>query len=460
MLPTLAVVAGLIGGAVLSAIPVRQDTVLMRLSFQGTADDARQILIVVSATMITVTGIVFSLTVVSLQIASSQFSVRLLRTFMRDVPNQVVLAVFISTFAYSTGGLYTVGRRAGGTAFVPRVAVSGSIWLAFLSTGALVYFLHRLVHSIQVDTIMEGVQRRTLALVDDLFPETGDRSTGAAESQPPPPPPGAMVLAAPCPGYVQMVDVDALAALADRHRMTVRVAVSVGDHVTGGGMLGWCWPRPVPAAGGVGSADSLPALDRRVVDRVVRAIGIGFERTLQQDVRFGLRQLVDIALRALSPAINDPYTAVQTVHHLSAIESVLAGRLIRDDVRRHADGAVLVWLPYPGFATYLELGCAQIRRCGQHEPLVLAALLQLLSDVAARCAAAAGRAAVLAQIDLIADAAQRAIPTAADRTMVAGAVALAREVALHPGMPAPVPAAFGMVAAAASHVDTAPEPTP
>lgn len=177
VLPTFGVAIGLGSGAVLSMIPVKSGTLIDKLMFQGTPGDARGVLIVVSATMITTIGIVFSLTVLSLQIASSQFSVRLLRTFLRDVPNQVVLAIFACTFAYSTGGLHTVGEHRDGGAFIPKVAVTGSLALAFVSIAALIYFLHHLMHSIQIDTIMDKVRLRTLGLVDQLYPEsdTADR---------------------------------------------------------------------------------------------------------------------------------------------------------------------------------------------------------------------------------------------------------------------------------------------
>lgn len=177
VLPTFGVAIGLGSGAVLSMIPVKSGTLIDKPMFQGTPGDARGVLIVVSATMITTIGIVFSLTVLSLQIASSQFSVRLLRTFLRDVPNQVVLAIFACTFAYSTGGLHTVGEHRDGGAFIPKVAVTGSLALAFVSIAALIYFLHHLMHSIQIDTIMDKVRLRTLGLVDQLYPEsdTADR---------------------------------------------------------------------------------------------------------------------------------------------------------------------------------------------------------------------------------------------------------------------------------------------
>ncbi len=442
VLPAVGIAIGLGAGALLSMIPVKSGSLLDKVMFQGTAGDARGVLIVVSATMITTTGIVFSLTVLSLQIASSQFSVRLLRTFLRDVPNQVVLAIFVCTFAYATGGLLTVGERAGGGQFVPKVAVTGSLALAFVSIGGLIYFLHHLVHSIQIDTIMENAQKRTLDLVDELFrvPCAHDAPSVVR----PDPPAGTVPLLAPKSGYLQMVDVEDLAELASSTGYSVQLVTFVGDYVTAGGILGSCWRT---------NAAAVPEPD--VLQRILRHLHIGFERTLQQDVRFGLRQMVDIALRALSPAINDPYTAIQVVHHVSAIESVLASRALTDDVRRDSSGQVLVWLPYPGFETYLHVGCAQIRRYGSHEPLVLAALLQLLSAVAQNCVSEPRRAAVQAQIDLVVRAAERELAEESDRTMVIRAAAAATGVVERPGTLAPSPSVFGMAAAAQAASATA-----
>jgi uncharacterized membrane protein len=136
VLPTVSVMVFLTAGAMLSRVSVDADSPLWPLAFQGTAEDARGILVVVSATMITVTGLVFALTIVALQIASGQYSPRLLRNFMRDRGTQVVLSVFVGAFAYSTAGLHTVGiQRSGGEAFVPRLAVSGSLLLGWPASG-------------------------------------------------------------------------------------------------------------------------------------------------------------------------------------------------------------------------------------------------------------------------------------------------------------------------------------
>jgi uncharacterized membrane protein len=139
VLPTASVVVFLAAGALLSRVSISDHSPLAALAFQGTADDARNVLIVVSTTMITVTGLVFALTIVALQIASGQYSPRLLSNFMRDRGTQIVLSVFVGAFAYSTAGLYTVGvQRGGEQAFVPRLAVSGSLGLALVSVGVLI----------------------------------------------------------------------------------------------------------------------------------------------------------------------------------------------------------------------------------------------------------------------------------------------------------------------------------
>jgi uncharacterized membrane protein len=258
VLPTLSVLLFLTAGAMLSRVQVDADSPLWPLAFQGTAEDARGILVVVSATMITVTGLVFAVTIVALQIASGRYSPRLLRNFMRDRGTQVVLSVFVGAFAYSTAGLHTVGiQRSGGEAFVPRLAVSGSLLLGLASVGVLIYFIHHLARSIQ-------------------------------------------------------------------------------------------------------------------------AVTIGFERTTVQDVPFGLRRLVDIGNKALSPAVNDPYTGIQAVHHLSVLLCMLAGRRLGDRLHRDEHGMVRAAVPLPQFADYLRLGTAQIRRSGAKEPAVARSLIRLL----------------------------------------------------------------------------------
>src|SRR5215470_8055474 len=232
VLPTLSVLAALAAGSLLSLVRVGPRS---PLSFQGTSDDARTLLIGIAGTMVTVIALLLGLTVVALQLSSTQFSPRLLRNFLRDRPNQVVLSVFVATFAYSAAGLYTVGVSGGSrTASYPRLAVSGAIVLLFISLGLLVYFADHLVHSIQVDAIMESVQRNTLAVIRDGL-LAGGQETPAT-------PAWAVPVMSRRSGYVQAVRPGTLLPHVARHGVCLRLRHRVGEHVVAGTTLAWIWP--------------------------------------------------------------------------------------------------------------------------------------------------------------------------------------------------------------------------
>jgi len=394
VLPTLSVLVALGAGAVLSLVSVGPRS---PLAFQGTADDARTLLFGITGTVITIIALLLGLTVVALQLSSTQFSPRLLRNFLRDRPNQVVLSAFVATFAYCAAGLYTVGVSGGSrTASYPRLAVSGALVLLFISLGLLVYFADHLVHSIQVDAIMETVQRNTLAVIEaGLLP-------GGQEA--PEVPAWAVPVASRCSGYVQAVHPGTLLPHAARHGVCLRLRLRVGEHVVAGTTLAWVW-RP-------SSGDAAP--DPRDFTGVLDAgVRIGFERTLEQDAAFGIRQLVDVACKALSPAVNDPYTAVQAVDHLSVIFCALARQPLGTHVARDGQGVVIV--PARRFGDYLAVMCGLIRRYGASEPTVANALLRLLGD----CAAVAGAdperyAAIEEQARIIVADAEREVAQPAD----------------------------------------------
>jgi uncharacterized membrane protein len=394
VLPTMSVVVFLAAGALLSRVSISDDS---PLAFQGSADDARNVLIVVSTTMITVTGLVFALTIVALQIASGQYSPRLLRNFMRDRGTQIVLSVFVGAFAYSTAGLYTVGvQRAGEQAFVPRLAVSGSLALALASVGVLIYFIHHLARSIQIDAIMSQIQRETHQVIDDVYPHPATDPEPADRC--PDPPAHAVVLPATASGYIQAIQPAPLVETTAGQDLVVRLARRVGDHVVAGTPIAWAWhgspDQPTPTPGLLAAA-------------VADAVHVGFERTMVQDVLFGLRRLVDIANRALSPAINDPYTAIQAVHHLSVLLCALADRRLGDWLCHDRQGVLRVAIPLPDFAEYLRRSTAQIRRFGAAEPAVTRSLVQLLRDVGTSTASDERRAACAHHLWLVLEDAKR-----------------------------------------------------
>jgi uncharacterized membrane protein len=366
VLPTLSVLVALAAGSLLSLVSIGPHS---PLAFQGTADDARTLLIGIAGTMVTVIALLLGLTVVALQLSSTQFSPRLLRNFLRDRPNQIVLSAFVATFAYSAAGLYTVGVSGGNrTATFPRLAVSGALVLLFVSLGLLVFFADHLVHSIQVDAIMHVVQRNTLAVIrDGLF--VGGQNA-------PEVPLWAVPIASQRSGYVQLVRPLRLLLQAAEHGVCLRLRPRVGEHVVAGTTLAWIW-RASPRD---------PAPDPQVFLPVLgEGVRIEFERTLEQDAAFGIRQLVDVARKALSPAVNDPYTAVQAVDHLSVIFCALAQRPLGNHVVRDNGGAAVI-IPGRRFPEYLAVMCGLIRRYGAREPTVAHALLRLLSN----CAAVAG----------------------------------------------------------------------
>ncbi len=403
VMPTVSVMFFLMAGAVLSHVSIGDDSPLRWLVFQGTPEEARQMLIVVSSTMITVTGLVFALTIIALQIASGQYSPRLLRNFMRDRGTQFVLSVFVGAFAYSTAGLHTVGvQNPDEAAFMPRLAVSGSLGLALASLGVLIYFIHHLSSSIQIDTIMSMIVEETLEVIDNLYPN--QLGYQEPEERCPDPPAWAVTLPSDQSGYIQDVAPEALVQAATRQDLVIRFVRMVGDHVVAGTPIAWAWHR---------SADHAPT--EAVLRETIRnSVQVGFERTMLQDVPFGIRRLVDIGNRALSSAINDPYTATQALHHLSVVLCILARRRLGDRLYRDGHGTVRVAVPFPAFAEYLRLGTEQIRRFGAKEPAVARGLVRLLKNVGSSTTSKDRRAATARHIRLVLDDAKRETTQPAD----------------------------------------------
>jgi uncharacterized membrane protein len=389
-MPALSVTAALVLGTWLAGLRVEPVAPFDRILFSGDADAAQALLSVVAGSLITVTSLVFSLTVLTLQIASSQYSPRLLRNFLQDRGNQVVLSTFLSTFAYSLAVLRTVQ-----TTDVPRLAVSGVLVLVLASLAMLVYVIHHIAHSIRLDTIMRSVERRTLAAVDRNHPET---IVGAEwRTQLPDAPASAVAIRARGSGFLQALDPAGLLEMTAEHDAVIRFAPMVGDQVVAGAPIAWVWPRVV------GGRPLDPAVFERPVDAVVQ---LGYERTLHQDVAFGIRQFVDIAVKGTSPAINDPATAVEAIGHLAV------GR----------DGAVVrVAVPRREFAGYLDLACSQIRRFGAAEPDVAMALLHLLQGVAENTLSDDRRAVIRQHADRIVAEAERTVHDPGDLHAVHGA---------------------------------------
>jgi uncharacterized membrane protein len=405
VLPAGAVAVALLAGSLLSQVDIGPNARISPLLFQGTADDARTLLIGISGTMMTVIALVLGLTLVALQLASTQFSPRLLRFFLRDRMNQLTLSVFVATFVYSTAGLYTVGVSRGRRVdSYPRLAVTLALVLLFASLVVLVYFVHHISHSIQVDEIMRGVERTTLSVIEHDLPvqEVG--------LQPMPDlPVWGVTVAAYASGYVQTLRPQVLLEEAIRSEVTCTIFARVGEHVIEGQPLVGVWRA---------SPEQPPPDPHAYVHIVREAVRIGYERTAEQDVAFGIRQLADIAVKALSPAVNDPYTAIQAFEHISVVLAALAPRPLGNQQLNDGGGLPRVAVPGRDFAYFVDLATGQVRRYGSNEPRVLGSLLRVLDRLGPFCRDDARRQTLAATTLLVAEAAEHGIVQEDDRRSI------------------------------------------
>lgn len=368
--PALSIIVAHIAATALAGVSVPRESWAAGLLFGGGAETARELMATIAGSMITVTGVVFTLTVVALQIASGQYSPRVLRSFLRDPANQTVLAVFLATFAWAVSILPTVRvAQQGQEEYVPRLGVTIGTALVALSLGLLVFFIHRLTTSIRVESIMRTVRQETLETLQRVHPTL--RRAADREPATPTIPDDALRVPLRRSGYLQAVDHRQLLRAATQHDIVIMIHPVVGTHLVEGTLLAYVWP-----------SQSTESIADDVIADVNHGVQIGFERTMQEDVGFGVRQLTDIAVKALSPGVNDPTTAVDAVGHLSVVMASLAQRSLDHRLYQDGSGTVRLGIPRPVFDEYLRMCVNQIRRFGAAEPAVLVALTRLLVDVA------------------------------------------------------------------------------
>ncbi|HET9455991.1 MAG TPA: DUF2254 domain-containing protein [Candidatus Limnocylindrales bacterium] len=329
--------------------------------FGGGPESARSILSTIAAAMLTFTGLVFSVTMLVLQLASNQLSPRVTRTFLRDRKNQAVLGVFVATFLYALLVLREV-RSTQGAEFVPSIATWVAFALLIASVGAFIFYIDHMAHAMRVSTVIANVADETRAALDRTYPEP-------VGSAPPPdlpvPKVTSIVPAADRPGTIQGVDLERLTQIARDADAVIELAVVPGDAIPGGGTLA--------RIRGGGSVD--PAAVRG-------AIVIGDERTMDQDPLFGVRQLVDIAARALSPGVNDPTTARLVIDRLHDLLRLLARRAVPADQRVDERGELRLIVPGPNWAAYVTLASEEIRIFGGSTPQIRQGLANMLDDLA------------------------------------------------------------------------------
>jgi uncharacterized membrane protein len=378
----------------------------MRLTYTGGAEGASGVLETIAGSMMTITGVVFSMTLVALTLASSQFGPRLLRNFMTDKSNQLVLGTFIATFLYCLLVLRTV-RHAEEDYFVPHLSITLGVLFALVSIGVLIYFIHHVSVSIQADEIVARVGAELIEGIERLFPEhigLGDSGSGIDEGSADIPASfdeQARPVKAAGDGYIQFIDPDALMHLSTQENLLLRVAKRPGHYVTAGISLVLVWPGD--------------RVNEDLSKKVNEAIILGKQRTPAQDVEFAVSQLVEIAVRALSPGVNDPFTAIRCVDRLGSALFRLAGRAIPSPYRRDKQNQLRVIAPPVTFPAVVEAAFDQIRQNARANASVTIRLLETLAVVAGSAIRPEDRAALLRQAKLIALGAREGLPEMEDR---------------------------------------------
>lgn len=329
------------------------------LLFAGGPEGARSLLAAITTSMITFTGLVFSITIVVLQLTSSQFSPRVLRSFLRDRFNQVTLGTFVATFVYALVVLRGVRGTSQVDPVVPQLAVTVAFVFVLASVGVFLGYIHHIAQSIRAATIISHIGAETRQLLERRHPPDGGEAVTRALRHG-----GAWRVPAVRPGVVQRVDDHALGRLAAQHDVTVQLLRAVGEFVPAG--------APLMNVRGSGKPEA---------SQLRRAVLLGDERSMDEDVGFGMRQLVDIAERALSPGVNDPTTAVQVLDQLHDLLRRLAARRLVPRRRTDDQGAVLVEVPQPGFGQYLELALDEIAYWGRDDQRIQRRLSVLLQDL-------------------------------------------------------------------------------
>lgn len=338
--------------------------------YQTSPESIRALLTTIAGSMITVTSIAFSITVVALSLASSQFGPRLIRNFMADKGTQSVLGVFVAIFTYCLLVLQAT-KSIDNHHFVPGLAAYFALLMAFVGVGVLIYFIHHVAEAIQAENVVDKVYSQLQKDMERLFPDQETkpdtrptqqiRFTDNAIQQ---------ALNSEQDGYVQAIDVKKLVKLAKLHSLQIEVLTKAGDAVV----------KNTPLI-----RLRYEQIDKHPDEKALLACFLlGSKRTPIQDPEFAIRQMVEIAVRALSPGINDPYTAIVCTDKLCAILCNLTQRAMPPNEHTDEDGCLRVLTRPLQFSQFADAAFNQIRQYGQSSVAVTIRLLESLQHIAER----------------------------------------------------------------------------
>lgn len=361
-LPALAVAAAVAVAVLTLAVDGATSTVGW-LAFGGSASSAQSLLSSIVTSLMTLTALVFSITIVALQLASTQYSPRVLRSFLRDRFSQSVLAVFVGAFVYAILVLRAVRGGGGNVAFVPQISVHVALALTVVSLGFFVAYVHHVAQAIQASSIVAEVAKETAAAIRRLPPTCDVEADGHAAT---PVSSWPSALTSRSSGYVQDVDESRMVAVAAAAGVVVRLVHGPGDFVAAGTTL--------LRLSAVVEDDASAAFEA--------AVTLGRERSVHQDPGFGFRQLVDVVERAMSPGINDPTTAVQGLDRIFELLVLLAGRQIPGPERRDDHDVVRLVVPTATWGDYVRLAFDQVLLASERSIQLRRRLDDVLTELA------------------------------------------------------------------------------
>ena len=377
--------------------------------FSGGAEGASAVMATVTGSMITITGVVFSMTLVALSLTSSQLGPRLLRNFMRNTTTQVVLGTFIATFLYCLIVLRTI-KRGDGVSFVPHLSVTIGVFLAVVSIGVLIYFIHHVSVSIQANEIVARVGIELIEGIDRLIPERTRQETPQIQADPPDAAfletfnREARPVGADGDGYLQFIDSETLTALAVEEDIVIRIELRPGHYVITESPLVKVWPGN--------------RISDRIRHRVNSAFALGSERIPRQDIEFLVNQLVEIAVRALSPGLNDPFTAIACVDRLGSALARMVQRDTPSPYLHDEQGRLRVIAAAVTFPVIVDTAFNQIRQYGRSSASVTIRMVETIAAIATFAYRPEDRASLLRHAEMIARGAREGLHEDFDRRAV------------------------------------------
>ncbi len=336
-------------------------------AYTGGPEGARSLLSTVAGSMITAASVTFSLASVALSIASQQYGSRVLRNFMRDRITQVLLGTFVSTFIYSVLVVRAIRGSDFSGGFVPAISVTVAIGLTLTSLVLLVYFIHHVSSSIQASRIIRVIAEDLEEAVPKLYPSNTGAPLHATPALEELRRQRQFRLTVPKSGYLQTIDLDSLLELASAHDSVFNLLVKPGDHLLAGSPLAEAW--------------GVAELHGDDLKKAQKAFYIDRERTPAQDIRYHFQQLTDVVVRALSPGINDPFTAVNGIDELASAMLLLARRADVTTLRKDEGGELRLIVPTPSNAELLQETVGHIAIYAATDHFVMASLRRVLTSV-------------------------------------------------------------------------------